>query len=1133
MKKTQLSRSKSTNRSTSSFHPLLPHESSIQYINFLENSSQKKSNTNNSPSKTLSSDANIGIYIRIRPFLRNEANSYKNDTFIQVPSNTSVQIYNPEHQNSHKFDFHEVFTEECTQNELFLRTCAPLIDNVLKGFNAAMFVYGQTGTGKTYTMGLLNKINEKSEGLVPSALRYLFRHFENSNRNQWEVSMSFYQIYLDEIQDLLNPHEGRNLNIREENNEPYIEDLTVVTLENLWQAFELLNAGLTYRSMQATKLNETSSRSHVILTLNVLQRNSYSNEMTLSKANFIDLAGSERVSKASNKPDRRFEETKFINSSLSTLGTIIASLNQKGKTLNSHVAYRNSKLTRVLQNSLDGDGKVFLIATISPLKDHVNESISTCVFASRCKELKVRPSLQSIGMEHLTDDIPRLVEYYEGLLETQKNNIRQLEQELKSLRCSQNNEILNQGLEDINQYLSKLLISLRTFLFNEMLEIQGIRGREKGFFEGYDELEIKYPSVNPGVFSGNIIDMNNLPSSASDDLESFLGFIQNISKEIVDGIAEISRGSKSFEALKKDFLREKPKKELKERQDVEYLYRIIAYLTKMACFDKEGYASLEKETEGREKLRKYEGNIEMFLNRINGKDAQLNLEYFKKVEGFMKLHDPLNLETMSESTDPLMKTLSTLRKYSNNSFHDNKQFENDNETQIQKNSILQSKNVQNKINYDHNLNNSKFEQNNDKLELNTNDKFEKINYNNGKMELNNINKFGQNNVKFEINNDQKIEINNNNKFEPNTKKTETNNVDKTLKSIIESKTSFSQNHDNYNNKSQTVENIIIENPHIHNDGKTNIQEKEGIRSLESKKSLESNISHRSLKDLTISKKQQRLLLEKEAKQTETVFHPETINNEKTNKVNFISDVLPKEQKSAYIKMFSQDVEHSANPETKVKSLFSNKTVENGEAMHSLNTEEEKTENKPFEKKEPKIMNKEQEIKDGNGTYLKTSNSKEMKESFAKTIDVKDTNLNFLKQTIKSELRDSNKPTFESRASKILGNEKIPNEVRGSKIIETTEKNYQKNIKNGNEIRGSKIIQEKYDEKNVAEFGKQSQKIPNEPKILISQQKIEGEPKKSLTENKLKPNLKPLLDKKLISEESKNDEYYLNYLDNEL
>ena len=1117
MKKSPQTRSKSSNRSTNSFYPLLPHESSIQYLNFLENSSQKKSNTNHSPPKIHSQESNLGIYIRIRPFLKNEQSFNKGEPAIKVYSNTSLQIYSPEHQNSHKFDFHEVFSEDCSQNELFLRTCSPLIDNVLKGFNGAMFVYGQTGTGKTYTMGLLNKINEKSEGLVPSALRYLFKHFENCNRNQWEVSMSFYQIYLDEIQDLLNPHEGRNLNIREEKNEPYIEDLTVVTLDNLWQAFELLNAGLTYRSMQATKLNETSSRSHVILTLNVLQRNSYSNEMTLSKANFIDLAGSERVSKASsNKLDRRFEETKFINSSLSTLGTVIASLNEKGKSLNSHVAYRNSKLTRVLKNSLNGDSKVFLIATVSPLRDHVNESISTCVFASRCKELRIRPSLQSIGMEHLTDDIPRLVEYYEGLLEAQRNNLRMMEQELKSYRSSQNNETLNQGLEDINQYLNKLLLSLKAFLMNEMMEIQGIRAREEKIFnfsEGLQELEKKFPGVDPGVFSGPNVDINSFPGY--DDMESMIAFIQGISKEIVDGIGEMSRGCKSFEALKKEFLREKPKKEMKESQtrEVDYLYRIVSYLFKMACFDREGKINLEKEAEGREKLRKYEGNIEMFLNRIHGKDAPINIEYFKKVEAYMKLIDPLNIDSMSESSDPLMKTLSTLRKYSNNSFHERKElrseFENEkNNENFNKNpQMTKSKTFQNKNSYENNNAgglNSIFE----------------------KASLKNDLKF----VTSEV-------VDNNNQNNKGKEQT----VDKTLKSIIESK-----NPNQLSNKSVTVEaiymddsrsdkmrkeqqrpysvneqkekkipennNIIdkslgVKDPNfmkpktsIINDKNLLIKEKEvNIISQESKKSIDSNNSHKSLKDLTIAKKQQRLMMENEIQKNEY---------EKTTKVNFASDVIQKEQKSATLPIIKTNVENSIK------------------ANKSENFEETSGKNAGFEENRP-VLKKNNDLKEKRNSTEK--NDKPLSEKM-------DSN------SIKKNIEESeNKPRDQH-------NEKTENEIKWSKVEEKGGLKVGESEKYQNEVRMSKVI-ENYDRNDGKSHDKtqnsltvskkidgsenKSQKLTgNEPKIVISQDSLGDLSKRNSV--KPKSSLKPP-DKKAssIMEDSKTDDFYLNFLNNEI
>ena len=899
-----LPRSKSALRSTPPFRSLLPHEPSIQY---LETSSQKKDSQRPSPNKkAFTIDSSVGIFIRIRPCLKHEI-SLNSSGVIRTPSLSTLQIINPEHQNLRQWDFHEIFPENSTQSVVFQKTCLPLLDNVIQGYNASMFVYGQTGTGKTYTMGLLDKIYERSEGLVPSSLKYLFKYFENYNKNNWEISMSFYQIYLDEIHDLLNPHEGRNLNIREDNGsgEPYIKDLTIVTLENINQAFQLINAGLSFRNMEATKHNETSSRSHVILTLHIIQKKPSINEIIFSKANFIDLAGSERVIKGTYKSnDRRFDETKFINLSLSTLGTIIASLNEKGKNdvISSHVAYRNSKLTRVLQSSLNGEAKIFLIATISPLKDHVNESISTCVFAARCKDLKVRPSLQSIGMDGFSEEIPQLVEYYEGMLENQKAHIKVLEEELRNVRSSQSNMAINENLQDFNEYLCKLVISLKSHVFNEINEIQKIRNKDDIDLISnvlLEELDAKYPIITNEAYK----EIKEFPMY--DDFEGMLSYLQGISKEIVQGINEMSKGCKELESLKQQVVKEKP---INRENDA--IYRVIAYLLKYASFGGEKQITLEKEAEGIEKIRKFNEKIEGYLARMYGNGSRICIETMKKVENYVKLQDPLSLEG-NDQKDPLIRTLGVLRKYSNNSFGVpwNENESNDKkEEKLDGSKKINEKNNKNNINL--NIKNEKFMLNDSKLLKNDFnhefiDKDEKLNNEKSVKNLKNSKNLNEIN---NLNNSEKHEdiTNNNNKLllnhidnSKNVGVMITNNKDIDNGKFSNSNDIVSLNHI-INNETIPSNKISVEK-HQNNDNVINTQD--------SKRSLSSiNGYHKSLKDLTISKKQQRLLVESNNNAKNSEFQPKTEEPVHTTphpqskshiKSSFVSDLLPKEQKAAY------------------------------------------------------------------------------------------------------------------------------------------------------------------------------------------------------------------------------------------
>ena len=158
--------------------------------------------------------------------------------------------------------------------EVFERTALPLVMHVLNGYNGTYFVYGQTGTGKTHSMGVLKQIDTTSKGIVPQSLEFIFGTLEELHSEKlisdWKVHISFFQIYLEQVSDLLNP-ESKNMSIREEQGEVFVGDLVEVPVESLDQAMNIVNAGLLHRQMASQAMNDTSSRSHTILHVDVYQ----------------------------------------------------------------------------------------------------------------------------------------------------------------------------------------------------------------------------------------------------------------------------------------------------------------------------------------------------------------------------------------------------------------------------------------------------------------------------------------------------------------------------------------------------------------------------------------------------------------------------------------------------------------------------------------------------------------------------------------------------------------------------------------------------------------------------------------------------------------------------------------------
>eukprot|EP01031_Cornospumella_fuschlensis_P035496 gene35496-43028_t len=298
-------------------------------------------------------------------------------------------------------DFHYdyVFGEDTAQDYVYDRLARPIVNEVLRGVNGTIFAYGQTGTGKTYTMGILEFVNNEHAGLIPRAISQVFEHVHNvTSTTDCDVSItqSFIQLYREQIQDLLAPPsaEQDSLIIREDPVRGfYVEGLTEYVVSSYRESEALLNMGLENRAIAPTLMNATSSRSHTILTLNIEQRihsdpqnpQQYSRTVR-SKLLMVDLAGSERVRRTISR-DTRLSEAKSINSSLSALGNVIAALADGS----GHIPYRDSKLTRLLQDSLGGGAATALIATIGPAAVNYGETLSTLLFASRCMSVKIQP----------------------------------------------------------------------------------------------------------------------------------------------------------------------------------------------------------------------------------------------------------------------------------------------------------------------------------------------------------------------------------------------------------------------------------------------------------------------------------------------------------------------------------------------------------------------------------------------------------------------------------------------------------------------------------------------------------------------------------------------------------------------
>ncbi|PKI76159.1 hypothetical protein CRG98_003520 [Punica granatum] len=350
---------------------------------------------------------NIRVYCRVRPFLPGQPNSVNAVGHLDDGSITIITPSKYGKEGRKSFTFNRVFGPTATQAEVFADT-EPLIRSVLDGYNVCIFAYGQTGSGKTHTMSGPKDLTEESMGVNYRALSDLFLiSKQRKDTIAYDIFVQMIEIYNEQVRDLLVTDGSiKRLEIRNSsNNGINVPDANLVPVSSTADVVQLMNLGHRNRAVSATALNDRSSRSHSCLTVHV-QGKETSGTTLRGCMHLVDLAGSERVDKSEVVGDR-LKEAQHINKSLSALGDVISSLAQK----NSHVPYRNSKLTQLLQDSLGGQAKTLMFVHISPEPDALGETISTLKFAERVSSVELgaaRVNKDSSDVKELKEQIASL-----------------------------------------------------------------------------------------------------------------------------------------------------------------------------------------------------------------------------------------------------------------------------------------------------------------------------------------------------------------------------------------------------------------------------------------------------------------------------------------------------------------------------------------------------------------------------------------------------------------------------------------------------------------------------------------------------------------------------------------------------
>ncbi|XP_073678957.1 kinesin-like protein KIF3B [Garra rufa] len=398
-------------------------------------------------SKSKSSES-VKVVVRCRPMNEKErAANFERVVSVDVKLG-QVAVRNFRGASSHDhpkvFTFDSVYDWNSKQMELYDETFRPLVDSVLFGFNGTIFAYGQTGTGKTYTMeGVRNDPDRR--GVIPNSFEHIFTHISRSQNQQYLVRASYLEIYQEEIRDLLSKDQSRRLELKERpDTGVYVKDLSSFVTKSVREIEHVMNVGNQNRSVGATNMNEHSSRSHAIFVITIECSElgpDGENHIRVGKLNLVDLAGSERQTKTGAQGERLKEATK-INLSLSALGNVISALVDGRST---HIPYRDSKLTRLLQDSLGGNARTVMVANIGPASYNLEETLTTLRYANRAKNIKNKPRVNEDPKDALLREFQEEIARLKEQLEKRSGKKRR---KRRRRRVGEGGEELEDGEED-------------------------------------------------------------------------------------------------------------------------------------------------------------------------------------------------------------------------------------------------------------------------------------------------------------------------------------------------------------------------------------------------------------------------------------------------------------------------------------------------------------------------------------------------------------------------------------------------------------------------------------------------------------------------------------------------------------
>ncbi|XP_064612228.1 kinesin-like protein KIF12 [Liolophura sinensis] len=444
-------------------------------------------------------DDHLNVVLRVRPLSSQEI-ARRDVIMCTFPGQGAVAVES--NGSKRQFGFNVVFEPEASQEDVFYHSgIKRLIDMAVNGYSCTAFAFGQTGSGKTHTMtGPPQQFQNngrpglEEEGLIQRSFRYLLQELKQHSENIL-IRASYLEIYNEQVIDLLNTNQRKYLAVRWSKNRGfYVENLFVVECENLDDLLAVLEEGLRNRQSGSLSQNEFSSRSHSMLTLNLDSDMNYPDDDNLyvtkrGKLSFVDLAGSEKVK--DQQTGETLLESNSINKSLLVLGNCISSLGN-AKRREGHIPYRDSKLTKLLADSLGGNGVTLMIACVTPSSNHTMETMNTLRYANRAKKIKSKPVVKMDPREKLILTLKREIK----VLRNENHYLRQqleFPAKPKGQLQKENDERLVQFMKEQKQKTGKpngtqTDSGLYEMLQEYMVENESLRGENSDLQSSKDRL---------------------------------------------------------------------------------------------------------------------------------------------------------------------------------------------------------------------------------------------------------------------------------------------------------------------------------------------------------------------------------------------------------------------------------------------------------------------------------------------------------------------------------------------------------------------------------------------------------------------------------------------------------------------